>query len=80
MLSEQNRVVFYCFRPGDAYIINVSENFYSSDSIGSYYNSRNHRSKINGGIVMKVVMFESPKFLKGILRLIFKIKKQDDVT
>ena len=24
---------------------------------------------------MKVVMFESPKFLKGILRLIFKIKK-----
>ena len=29
---------------------------------------------------MKVVMFESPKFLKGILRLIFKIKKQDDVA
>ncbi len=29
---------------------------------------------------MKVVMLESPKFLKGILRLIFKIKKQDDIT
>ena len=29
---------------------------------------------------MKVVMFESPKILKGILRLIFKIKKQDDGT
>lgn len=26
---------------------------------------------------MKVVMFESPKFLKGFLRLIFKIKKED---
>ncbi len=29
---------------------------------------------------MKVVMLESPKFLKGFLRFIFKIKKQDDIT
>ena len=80
MLSEQNRIVFHSFRSRDAYIVNVSENFYGCYSVGGYYYSRNHRSKINGGIAMKVVMFESPKFLKGILRLIFKIKKQDDVT
>lgn len=29
---------------------------------------------------MKVVMFETPKALRGLLRLIFGIKKQDDIT
>lgn len=29
---------------------------------------------------MKVIMYETPNFLKGILRLIFKIKKEEDVT
>lgn len=29
---------------------------------------------------MKVVMFESPKFLKGFLRLIFKIKKDEPIS
>ena len=27
---------------------------------------------------MKVVVVKSPKMLKGILRMIFKIKKEDD--
>lgn len=29
---------------------------------------------------MRVIMLETPKALKGILRLIFGIKKQDDNT
>ena len=29
---------------------------------------------------MKVVMYETPKFLKGILRLIFGIKKEEKLT
>ncbi len=29
---------------------------------------------------MKVVMFEAPKALKGLLRMIFKIKKEDIAT
>ena len=49
MLSEQNRIVFHSFRSRDAYIVNVSENFYGCDSVSGYYYSRNHRSKINGG-------------------------------
>lgn len=32
-----------------------------------------------GGLGMKVVSFRSPKFLSGILRLIFGIKKSDGV-
>lgn len=30
-----------------------------------------------GDFVMKIVVIKSPKFLSGILRLIFKIKKED---
>lgn len=30
---------------------------------------------ISGGILMKVVVVKSPKCLSGILRMIFKIKK-----
>ncbi len=29
---------------------------------------------------MKVIMIEKPKFLSGILRLIFGIKKEPDIT
>ncbi len=29
---------------------------------------------------MKVVMIEKPKFISGILRLIFGIKKEQDIT
>lgn len=29
---------------------------------------------------MKVIMIEKPKFLSGILRLIFGIKKEQDIT
>ena len=41
--------------------------------------TRHSHSQITGGFVMKVVTVESPKFLRGLLRLIFGIKK-DDVT
>ena len=29
---------------------------------------------------MKIVLVKSPKFLSGILRMIFKIKKEEPVT
>lgn len=29
---------------------------------------------------MKIVLVKSPKFLSGILRMIFKIKKEDPIT
>ena len=32
---------------------------------------------ILGGKLMKVVVIKSPKFLAGILRMIFKIKKEE---
>lgn len=32
-----------------------------------------------GNIFMKILVIESPKFLKGILRLVFKIKKAETV-
>ena len=35
---------------------------------------------ILGGIIMKVVVIKSPKFLSGFLRMVFKIKKEEIVT
>ena len=29
---------------------------------------------------MKIVVFKSPKILRGILKLVFKIKKDDEVN
>lgn len=29
---------------------------------------------------MKIVVLKSPKFLRGILKLVFKIKKDDEVN
>ncbi len=29
---------------------------------------------------MKVVLFKSPKFLSGVLRMLFGIKKQEDIN
>jgi hypothetical protein len=31
--------------------------------------------KDNGGAVMKLMVFKSPRFMSGILRIIFKVKK-----
>lgn len=33
---------------------------------------------LTGGIGMKIVVIDSPKFLKGILRLVFKMKKVEN--
>ena len=33
---------------------------------------------LSGGIKMKIVVVKSPNFLKGILRLIFGIKKEEE--
>jgi len=36
-----------------------------------------HAQNADGGIFMKVVVFKSPKFLGGILKMIFGFKKED---
>ncbi|MBO5575094.1 MAG: stage V sporulation protein SpoVM [Ruminococcus sp.] len=33
---------------------------------------------MNGGLLMKVVVVKSPKLVSGLLRFIFKIKKEDN--
>lgn len=34
---------------------------------------------MNGGYLMKVIMLEAPKTLRGILRLLFGIKKEENI-
>jgi len=36
------------------------------------------KRQIPGGFPMKIVVIKSPKLLSGLLRMIFKIKKEED--
>ncbi len=80
VLRSKNRFIFYGFWFRYAHILDVPKNRNCGGSFRSDCYSRHHCGKIEGGAFMKVVMLETPKALKGLLRLIFGIKKSEDIT
>ncbi|MBQ8228534.1 MAG: stage V sporulation protein SpoVM [Clostridia bacterium] len=65
-----------CIRSGACCVLLLLKFNFDSDTCRSDNNSRHRHSKIRRSI-MQVVLVKSPKALRGILRLIFGIKKED---
>lgn len=76
----QVRILFFCIRTWHDRGNDFSKIIYCCGSFCRRYNSRNHHLQITGGSFMKVIMIEKPKFFSGLLRLIFKIKKEPEIT
>ena len=58
----------------------LSERRYNSDNGCGYHSAGHHPLPITGGICMQVVLVKSPKALRGFLRMIFGIKKEESVS
>ena len=76
---SQQRLVGASFRRRSAFKLLLSDKIFScrAGCLGNNTQLFGLQTLIFGGFGMKVVLFKSPKFMSGILRLIFGIKKQN---
>ena len=74
MQQERDNSHHLCGRPYGKLLLSASLSGGGSRRLGHFFRLL---CQIIRGDFMKVVIFKSPKFLSGILRLIFGIKKEN---